>query len=261
VIRIEKPENPPDILITKGKQKQKDHETAYSREPEAYRSGAKKFKFTQSIYAHSTVKSALVKAQHRKCCYCEARIGRGGDVEHFRPKQAYCQAEGESLQYPGYYWLAYEWSNLYLACTICNQRHKQNFFPLQNPMERVSDHRSQLQREQPLLIDPSQENPEDFIGFRGEIPFAIDDQPKGAKTIEIIDLNRPNLQEDRLEKLCDLRDFYEIVQSAKAYPDDDELQRLAKRCQTRLDQSIQNDAKYAAAARSAIKTDFRYVIG
>jgi uncharacterized protein (TIGR02646 family) len=261
VIRIEKPGNPPEILITKGKQKRKSHAIAYSGEPDAYRSGAKKFVFAQEIYAHATVKEALVKAQHRKCCYCEARTGRGGDVEHFRPKQAYCQAAGEPLQYPGYYWLTYEWSNLFLACAICNQRHKRNFFPLQNPHERVSDHKSRLQSEQPLLIDPSQENPEDFMGFRGEISFAIDGQPKGKNTIELIGLNRPSLQEDRLEKLQDLREFYEIVQTAKIYPDDAELQRLAKRCQKRLDQSIQDDSKFAAAARSALATDFRYVIG
>jgi uncharacterized protein (TIGR02646 family) len=260
VIRIEKPATPPEILTTKGKQKRKNHVTTYSRNPTAYQSGDQTFTFDRTIYAHTTVKNALVKAQHRKCCYCEARINQAGDIEHFRPKQAYCQARGESLQYPGYYWLVYEWTNLYFSCVICNQRYKQNFFPLQNPTERAAHHKSQLQCEQPLLIDPGQDNPEDFIGFRGEVAFATDNQPRGEATIQILGLNRPDLKEDRLEKLHHLREFHAIIQSAKAYPDNAELQRLATRCQKQLAQSIQADAKFSAAARSAIKTNFQYVL-
>jgi hypothetical protein len=63
VIRIEKPATPPEILTTKGKQKRKNHVTTYSRNPTAYQSGDQTFTFDRTIYAHTTVKNALVKAQ------------------------------------------------------------------------------------------------------------------------------------------------------------------------------------------------------
>lgn len=51
-------------------------------------------------------------------------------VEHFRPKGGWRQSPGQPIEQPGYYWLAYEWSNLFLACGPCNSRHKRNLFPL-----------------------------------------------------------------------------------------------------------------------------------
>jgi 5-methylcytosine-specific restriction endonuclease McrA len=76
-----------------------------------------------------------------KCAYCEAPIRdyQPGDVEHFRPKagvsdengqavflfdeegQVQVGADGKPVEHPGYYWLAYEWTNLLPACAKCNQ--------------------------------------------------------------------------------------------------------------------------------------------
>ncbi len=139
LIRIHKPTPPPAKLLRDGKNKRRSHSLAYTRDPKAYRTGGKKFDFEARIYNHPTVKQALIAAQFGKCCFCERIVGTDGDVEHFRPKQAYQQAPGDSLERPGYYWLAYEWDNLYLSCSACNQRHKQNLFPLQNPGDRAID--------------------------------------------------------------------------------------------------------------------------
>jgi hypothetical protein len=134
VIRIHKPKTAPQKLTTDGKHKCKYHCDAYSLNPSAYEANTGKFDFASSIYAHESVKEALIKAQHQKCCFCERIVGKNGDVEHFRPKGAYQQAQGESLKYPAYYWLAYKWENLYLSCSSCNSRHKKNLFPLQDPI-------------------------------------------------------------------------------------------------------------------------------
>ena len=74
------------------------------------------------IYADDWVKAALEELFHRKCAYCEAPIGAEADwnVEHFRPKGRVAERHG----HPGYYWLAYEWLNLYPVCEHCNQRRK-----------------------------------------------------------------------------------------------------------------------------------------
>ena len=60
----------------------------------------------------------LLKAQHDKCCFCESKVTQVayGDVEHYRPKAGYRQEHGAPLGRPGYYLLAYEWSNLMFCC-------------------------------------------------------------------------------------------------------------------------------------------------
>lgn len=261
MIRIHKPKTPPEKLATDGKQKRRSHCTSYSRNPSAYETGTKKFEFDSSIYAHKTVKQALIQAQHQKCCFCERLIGTDGDVEHFRPKQAYKQATGEALKYPAYYWLAYEWDNLYLACTGCNQRHKQNLFPLQNPAERATNHKEKVEQEQPLFIDFGKESPEDFIGFRGEIAYAIQGNHRGQITIDSLKLNNRALPEARLEKLQPLRVLHQVLLLAKQSPNDQKVQELAKEAKDILENAILDSAEFAAVVRCAIDSKFQYVIG
>jgi uncharacterized protein (TIGR02646 family) len=261
VIRIGKPNLAPAKLTQAGKAKRRAHCIAYSREPLAYQSGERKFAFDSAIYADASVKQSLIAAQHGKCCFCERLIGTDGDVEHFRPKQAYRQTVKERLQRPGYYWLAYEWSNLYLSCSPCNQRHKQNLFPLQNPAERATDHKQNLSREQPLLIDPEREDPEALLGFRGEIAFAIDDNLKGRTTIELLKLNQRLLPEARLQRLQLLRELQQVMQLALRQPDNLELQQLAKEAEDYLEKAVQPEAEFSAAAKQAIQTEFEFVIG
>jgi uncharacterized protein (TIGR02646 family) len=260
VIRIQKPKTAPDRLITAGKTKRRSHCSAYSRDPSAYQSGAKTFAFDPSIYAHPSVKQALIDAQHRKCCFCERLMGSDGDVEHFRPKQAYKQTAGTPLHRPGYYWLAYDWQNLYLACAACNQRHKQNLFPLQNPAERAAHHNQPITQEQPLFIDVGRENPEEFIGFRGEISFAIAGNPRGRSTIEALKLNQRSLPEARLQRLKILRTLYELVKIAAKDERDIELQKLAREAKDQLASAVQDEAEFAAAARCALQTEFQFIL-
>lgn len=261
MIRICKPITVPEKLAQDGKNKRRSHCTTYSRNPVAYQSGDKAFSFDRSIYSHETVKEALIKAQHKKCCFCERLIGTDGDVEHFRPKQAYKQANEKALQRPGYYWLAYEWDNLYLACPACNQRHKQNLFPLKNPAKRAINHKQDIAQEEPLFIDPGKENPEEFIGFRGEIAFAIKGNQKGKVTIDALKLNQRSLPEARLQRLQLLRQLHQVVQLAAEQPENSELRELAREAKDSLEKFLQNDAEFTAAARCAFQTNFQFVIG
>lgn len=235
---------------------------SYSRNPALYQAGTKRFEFDRTIYGDSEVKQALITAQHGKCCFCERRVGIDGDVEHFRPKQACKQAIGEPLQRPGYYWLAYEWENLYLACPGCNQRHKQNLFPLQNPAERALNHHDKLDKEIPLFINPGKENPEEFIGFRGEIAYAIAGNIKGQTTLEALKLNdnQRSLPEARLEQLQQLKVLHQTVLLAMKQPENTELQALAQAAKEVLAKAIRDEAEFSAAARCALQNSFRFVI-
>jgi uncharacterized protein (TIGR02646 family) len=257
VIRIRKTGPIPAKLVKDGKNKRRSHCSAYTRDPVAYQTGKKKFEFFPLIYAHKSVKQTLIALQHGKCCFCDRLIGIDGDVEHFRPKQAY--KHGKSLQRPGYYWLAYEWDNLYLSCPACNQRHKQNLFPLENPTARATNHKQRIDPEQPLLIDPGKENPEEFIGFRGEMAFAIDGNQKGQVTINSLRLNQRSLPEARLQRLQLLKGLYGVILLAAKKPADIELQQVAKDAKDALEKAVRDSSEFTAAARCAINTGFKFI--
>lgn len=98
----------------------------------------------------SDVRGALHAMQGFACAYCQNEFERDqGQVDHIRPKKG--GPEG------GYFWLAYEFSNLLLVCTWCN-RFKGNRFPLSNAMAHATyETRHVLAFELPLLPDPTRE--------------------------------------------------------------------------------------------------------
>ena len=156
MIQINKPTNIPDKLQTKGLTETNRLKQLFLQE-EDYEKGIKVFEFDNKIYGHSTVKKVLLTSHFEKCCFCERKI-ESGHVEHFRGKGGYQQSESNKIVKPGYYWLAYEWSNLFLSCARCNSTYKRNFFPLANPLERAISHLYDINKEQPLLIDPAKDN-------------------------------------------------------------------------------------------------------
>ena len=252
MIHIRRPRKPPTPLGTKGKKRRAEFCKQYSADPDAYREGVRKFRFLRTIYASRQVKAALLRAQHGKCAFCESKLTHVsyGDVEHFRPKGAIRQAEGGEKLLPGYYWLAYEWSNLFLSCQICNQRFKKELFPLADPSRRARSHNDSTQAEGPLLIDPAKDAPETMISFRNEQAYAVGDSPRGSATIECLGLNRAPLLEQRLGRLRSLRSLHGIVAVARRYPADRQLAGCAADAERQLVASRKEEAEYAGMARA-----------
>jgi uncharacterized protein (TIGR02646 family) len=219
---------------------------AYSRAPRGYETGKKSFEFDSALYAHEDVKQALRKAQHDKCAFCESQFAHisYGDVEHFRPKAGWRQEEGEPLSRPGYYWLTYEWSNLFLSCTLCNQQFKRNLFPLQTPARRARSHKDDVMAEDPLLLDPAVDVPEAFISFREEVPYAVDGNARGEATIRILGLRRPELAEQRRERLGYVKALQNLVRLNG--PEAAEAQELLQHMQ-------RDSAAYAAMIRAFLR--------
>lgn len=205
MIRIHKPTTPPTVLTTQGAVENQRNCSAYEHEPHAYESGAKTFNFNRAIYSDDAVKRALINAQHGKCAFCESHIthDQPGDIEHFRPKKAVVRKK--RLVRPGYYWLAYDWDNLLLACALCNRRHKKNHFPLLNEGRRARKHHDAISFEQPVFIHPANEDPEALIGFREHVPFARRGNTRGRATIRELGLKRQPLMEQRAQLLETLR--------------------------------------------------------
>lgn len=239
----------PEILRSKGKIAQQAFCTIYDW-------GINTFDFDSNIYAHQTVKEALKTMQHDKCCFCEAKISHisFGDVEHYRPKAGYKQDSSEPMQKPGYYWLAYNWDNLLLCCTLCNQQYKKNLFPLLEPKKRARNHHNDITAEEPLLINPTVVNPKDFIGFHAEIPYAIDGNVYGKTTIDILGLDREKLNEQRRTRLAYIARLLNVIKLADSELSTD-LQRLVEETKLDLKQFVSPNAEYSAMI-SAYISDF-----
>lgn len=111
---------------------------------------------------------AMAGARER-CMYCVD--SHGSDIEHFRPKGPY----------PAH---TFVWPNLLLCCTECG-RFKGSCFPLSAAG-------------QPLLVDPSVEDPWDSLDFdpdTGNLTARYDaasqaPSAKGESTVEVLHLDR-----------------------------------------------------------------------
>jgi hypothetical protein len=157
---------------------------------------------------------------HGKCAYCEGKVTPQsyGDAEHWRPKGAVTVRNGakrvvverDGTPHPGYWWLAYEWTNLLPACEACNGGGgKQAQFPVAGT--RVFDPAEAEgvaaldATEEPLLLHPFRgpdRDPAKHLSFDefGHVS-ATGDSALGHASIEAFALNRAELAGDRLEHL------------------------------------------------------------
>lgn len=251
MIHVRKPEDAPAVLREQGS-------VSTLELCRAVEAGGQKLDFDKEIYGAPSVKQALSLAQHDKCCFCESKISHVayGDVEHFRPKAA-CRASTEVPERkPGYYWLAYEWSNLYLACEQCNRRHKRNLFPLEDESARVLSHHeaAKLAAERPLYIDPvgsEEDDPEKHITFREE--YAKERTPRGLATREGLGLNRPELVERRRDHRALLLTLLRNVRNWLSLGCPPDCRVLAADNIGKVLGAMRDDAQYAAMSRALIQ--------
>jgi uncharacterized protein (TIGR02646 family) len=231
----------------------------YDEDPDSYSSGAKRFEFKSDIYGAKSVKNELLKIQHGKCVFCESKFTHiaYGDVEHFRPKAGYRQKDSDDLGRPGYYWLAYDWNNLFASCQICNQRFKKNLFPLKVQMKRARSHHNDIGREEAFIIDPVQDNPESFIEFKEEFVIPKRRSRKGRVTIEAMGLDRPEMDEARRDVFQPLKFLrqnlealrLELVTSSRP----SELINLIQEIEEHLDRCVKEEAEYSSMAKCLLK--------
>lgn len=153
------------------------------------------------------LKELLYGLQHGKCCYCERRLPIGeAHVEHFRPKAKVEEAEC----HPGYWWLAYSWGNLLLACETCNRK-KGAKFPLEPGSERLDPEDCDLEKEKPILINPLKEDPEEFIEYdlSNKLMVRADGKcERGQETVsKLTGINNRYMMQERASKLEDFEGY------------------------------------------------------
>ncbi len=222
-----------------------------------------------ALYRDDELRKPLERLFRGKCAYCESRLGTVGpeDVEHYRPHGAVA----ERRDHPGYYWLAYTWTNLYPACTYCNQRRrdratwhepvtgpsagKATSFPLDDESKRAMSHEDDLGRERPLLLTPctADVDPEQHFRYdvRGVVhPLNPEDVPARA-TIRICHLRRRRLRDERARVIQTTLQLGRILEGmlAKLGPGDSDVVEL----QLLLDEKVRDDAPHAGAARYVLR--------
>jgi uncharacterized protein (TIGR02646 family) len=173
--------------------------------------GQRRFEFNAELFGSSDVKAALMQLFSGKCAYCETPIGeRGiGDVEHHRPKAWALGLDGAPAP-DHYWWLAYDWNNLYLVCHRCN-RMKASRFPVVGERARIGATGDALLAEQALLLDPCVDEPTDHLVFT-EYGEVVSSTERGRATIEILGLNRSDLIAARASVFNELRSQFEQIE-------------------------------------------------
>lgn len=199
--------------------------------PAAQRS--KYIKDNASDYTY--LKDALWELGLGKCWYSEAILMRGeGQVEHFRPMRRL-----SGVKHSGYWWDAFDWSNLRLAHGLVNMRRtnpltkepvgKGSYFPLRENCPRATSRETEI-AEHPLLLDPTVRSDCLLIVYRVEegipIPRISEEtnrwkHTRAAESIKFYNLKdgtwnfkRKDLA-DRVSRLCDklIIEFEEDPQS------------------------------------------------
>lgn len=189
------------------------------------------------------VRMALMQLFHQKCAYCESPLGSGGgqrpNLEHFRPKANARNADGK-VDPDHYWWLFYEWENLYVCCQECNVN-KRDQFPVRGARVDMDAWRgNMLAVELAFLLDPCLDDPAKNLSFTmdGRVTPVPGDTVfftmRGEETIRVLGLNRESLVKAR--RLV-ARETLSLLESGR----DDVLDRL-----------LSPDAAYSAVRKTIV---------
>lgn len=165
--------------------------------------------------SYNVVQQDLIDLYNDKCGYCETLLKNNfRAVEHYRPKNNNPKVSKCDASY-GYYWLALSWSNLILSCSYCNS-FKGSCFNIKNQSKRVSYKNETFEEihliteqynkeEEPLLLHPEIDNPEDLISFDTNAEVKLTSK-RVKYTVETCNLNRKDLIELRYPILKSFKD-------------------------------------------------------
>jgi uncharacterized protein (TIGR02646 family) len=174
-------------------------------------------------YDAAPVLTALFELFGRKCAFCESPASevkarssssrasrKPAEVEvrpgHFRPPDGAAELDGRvSLEH--YWWLTYEWENLYPICKDCT-RAKGPRFPMALHGKRVSPRTAYTQvieLEHPLLLDPCHDDPSKYLIFSKDGRVSSE-TVSGRTTIEVFALNRHALVMARAKAMRENKD-------------------------------------------------------
>ena len=169
---------------------------------------------TRTVNEQSAVwreaKDALANCSDNKCWYCEVKQARSDNaVDHFRPKNS---VAGTKPPHSGYWWLAFDASNLRYSCTYCNSRRKNpetgltegkgDEFPLLPDTPRAVNP-GEEDNESPVLLDPCRAHDPGLLDFLdngrpcARYPGHATRRLRAEESIRLYHLDHPDLIELR----------------------------------------------------------------
>lgn len=195
-----------------------------------------------------------------KCAYCESQtnVNQPGDIEHYRPKNRVTDWDENEIKlndgksHPGYYWLAYDSSNLLFSCADCNRVSKKkvgrrigkwDYFPV-NGQRAIKPGEENV--EKPLLINPIAVDPSIHLKF-DEAGIVEHLSAEGEECIKVFGLDcRESLLKGRSDAYRDAISVFKLAYLAKV------LNGEETGAQIKIDEITEGTSPYAAAARSGL---------
>lgn len=152
----------PQILANKHDEWQAKYEERLAVNPKARPDSSK--------YGHNDIRERLNSCSFNKCFYCESKLkGTLKEIDH------YIEVSIDHSK-------AYDWDNLYLSCSNCNDKLDHNAIPVTEALNPCVDSDEEIQR---------------HITFEKECICSLPGSEKGLKTIqkfkldsEMLDLRR-----------------------------------------------------------------------
>jgi uncharacterized protein (TIGR02646 family) len=165
---------------------------------------SKKYIDDKNSYKVKSIQKKLKSIYNNKCVYCEkSLLDSPKHIEHYRPKNIY-------------YWLAYSWDNLLLACGECNSS-KGKRFKIKNAQVKYNNesfnnihtlsHQYNIE-EEPFIVNPEKEDILDKINFDKNATISSFDI-RVSHTIEACNLNRDDIVEKRVKIFNDFKKVLE----------------------------------------------------
>jgi uncharacterized protein (TIGR02646 family) len=208
----------PDGWLTRAK---KAHDALVASAPDARRD-----LIDQNRDLWVELKPLLSGLSHKKCWYCETpQIRSNNAVDHFRPKN---KVHKEPL-HPGYWWLAFDWSNYRFSCDFCNSPHVDNIdsitrgkgihFPIFDGKKRAFDQSIDIAQEEPVLLDPTNKDDPKLLFFGPEglaQPPCSEEQDatcyrRVTTSVDVYNLNHVDIVEARLGRHKEVGDLIKLA--------------------------------------------------
>ncbi|WP_350289590.1 AAA family ATPase [uncultured Croceitalea sp.] len=165
-------------------------------------------------YGYKLSLNTILKAQevfNGKCAYCESKVeidtnSKYDGINHFRPKASAKGYDGDmTTSIDHYWWLTYEWGNIYYCCIHCN-RFKGSWFPVKgNRSKRKTPYFNIIEEENNLILDPCRDDISSNLFFNLDNGEIVSHSAEGRTTIKILNLNRTRLVANRMFALKEER--------------------------------------------------------
>jgi uncharacterized protein (TIGR02646 family) len=217
------------------------------------------------------LKDVLKSLSNNKCWYCETIEHRSDTaVDHYRPKNRVL----ECPSHPGYWWLAFDWSNFRFSCQYCNEfrtdtstgtrRGKGTTFPLLDETKRVFSP-GDLSSEEPVLLDPTNLSDVSLLSFDLDgtaMPTYREESfpilfKRADVSIRTYNLNHTDTKERRQVQVCNKIKLM-VKRGDKYFPSLANGDQLAKSVFSDLARDfkklISETEEYSAAARAVLRT-------